>query len=69
MPESNGTSPTCPDAPRVPLRRRIPGATLTKPGPRPAEPKQRLTARPIPRDLWDGHHANRAFSEATGGAA
>jgi hypothetical protein len=37
---------------RPPLPRRIPGATLRRtPGPRPAPPKQRLTARPLSRDL------------------
>jgi hypothetical protein len=55
--------PASTDAPRVPLRRRIPGATLAKPGPRPTPPQQRLTARPIPRDLWDEHHAFRAFGD------
>ena len=67
--ESTEQSRTCTDAPRVPLRRRIPGATLTKPGPRPAPPRQRLHARPIPRDLWDANHADRCFTEPVGGAA
>ena len=66
MPESNGTPITCTDAPRVPLRRRIPGATQFKPGPRPPFPEQHATRKPLPHDLdawWD------AATEALRGAA
>jgi hypothetical protein len=64
--ESTEQSRTCTDAPRVPLRRRIPGATQRKPGPRPPFPEQHAVRRPVPRDLdawWD------AATEALAGAA
>jgi hypothetical protein len=67
--ESTEQSRTCTDAARV--------TTLA---PRPAPPKQRLTARPVTHDLFDRggydasfdrfqHHADKAFGEPVGGAA
>lgn len=44
-------------------------ATVTTLRPRPAPPRQRLTARPLARDLWDAHHADRAFGDADDGPA
>jgi hypothetical protein len=55
--ESTEQSRTCTDAPRVTTLR-----------PRPAPPRQRLTARPLARDLWDAHHADRAFGDDDGPA-
>lgn len=46
------------------------GTSPTRPlGPKPAPPRQHLTARPLARDPWDDHHAHQAFSEPVGGAA
>lgn len=72
--QSTDTSQLTTDAPQVTVLDTlrsvgVPTETLRvvppiTPGPRPAQPKQRLTARPLPRDLYDGNHADLAFGAA-----
>lgn len=56
--ETTDLARTCTDAPRV-----------TDPSPRPAPPKQRLTARPLSHDLPTAPYGPRSFTRADLNAA